>query len=70
MDHIVKVTPVIVKEAVKHLKSKKSDPSFQFSSDCLMHTPDLLYEHLAMLFRLYLTHRHINDILMLATLMK
>ena len=63
------VTPSIVSEAVDHLKSEKSDPSYDFSSDCLKNAPFVLFEQLATLFRIYLTHGHVSNILMLATLM-
>ena len=62
------VTPSIVSEAVGHLKREKSDPSYDFSSDCLKNAPFVLFEQLATLFRIYLTHGHVSNILMLATL--
>ena len=62
------VTPSIVSEAVGHLKSEKSDPSYDFSSDCLRNDLFVLFEQLATLFRIYLTHGHVSNILMLATL--
>ena len=63
-----KVTPLIVQEAVKRLKSDKSDPINAFSSDCLKNAPVILYEKLANLFKTYLTHGHITKILTLSTL--
>ena len=68
IEDAMKVTPALVRDAVNHLKSNKSDPIFQFTSDCLMNAPANLYEHLASLFRFYLIHGHISVILMLATL--
>ena len=46
------VTPSIVSETVGHLKSEKSDPSYDFSSDCLKNVPFVLFEQLATLFRI------------------
>ena len=62
------VTPSIVSEAVGYLKSEKSDPSYDFSSDCLENAPFVLFEQLATSFRIHLTHGHVSNILMLATL--
>ena len=68
MEEVMKVTPELVKYAANHLKGHKSDPLFQFSSDCQRNAPAILFQHLACLFRFYLIHGHISDLLMLATL--
>ena len=65
---VLKVTPMVVKEASMHLKDGKSDPCHVFSSDCFKHAPDILYQHLATLFRSFLIHGHITTYLLLATL--
>ena len=65
---VEKVTPEIVKEAVKHLKGKKSDPVYAFSSDCLRHAPDILYRHLSAALQSFLIHGHVSVFLLLATL--
>ena len=68
IDDLRPVTPSIVEEAIKHLKSNKNDPIFEFSSECLKNAPVVLCEHLALLFRHYLKHGHISSTLMLSTL--
>ena len=45
------VTPLVIAEAVSHLKSGKSDPVFEFSSNCIKNAPTLFYEHLTLVFR-------------------
>ena len=40
-----KVTPDIVKEAANNLKDSKTDPTFNFSSDCNKNGPDNLFNH-------------------------
>ena len=67
MRDVLKVTPLIA-EAVSHLKSGKSDPVFEFSSDCIKNAPTLFYEHLALVFRSFLIHGHISSVLMVSTL--
>ena len=42
-----KISSVTVKESVEKIKANKSDPLFDFSSDCLKNAPNILYEHLA-----------------------
>ena len=67
MVDVNKVTASLVEEAISHLKNGKSDPQFQFDSDCLKNAPQVLYEDLAKLFRLYLTHGHASSILVVST---
>ena len=50
-----KVTPSIVKEATKNLKNGKSDPVFDFDSDCLKNAPDELFMHLSTLIKILAT---------------
>ena len=65
---VEKVTPVVVKEAVKRLKGNKSDPIYAFSSDCLKNAPDTLYMHLSVALQSLLIHGHVPVFLLLATL--
>ena len=68
MRDVLKVTPSLIAKAVSHLKSGKSDPVFEFSSDCIKNAPTLFYEHLALVFRNFLIHGHISSVLMGSTL--
>jgi hypothetical protein len=47
----------IIKEAVKHIKPNKSDPVFDFTSDCLKNAPDSLLLHLSII-KSFLIHGH------------
>ena len=51
-----KVTAKIVKEACGRMLPGKADVSGVYSSDVFLHAPDSLFEHLAAIFRSYLTH--------------
>ena len=68
VNEVHKITPMIIADAVNHLKDGKSDPIYDFSSDCLKNAPFIFYEHLASLFRKFLIHGHISSVLLLATL--
>lgn len=68
VDEVHKITPIIVADAVNHLKDGKADPIYDFSSDCLKNAPFIFYEQLASLFRKFLIHGHISSVLLLATL--
>ena len=60
-------TGELVKSAVSKLKPDKSDVSGMFTSDCLRVAPDIFFEKLAHLFRLYLLHGHVSyDLLVCA----
>ena len=53
---ITKVTADVVKEAVCLMKPQTMDRSQGFSSDAILHAPDLLFSLLALVFRDWLTH--------------
>ena len=65
---VEKVTQEVVKEAAKHLKNSKSDPVFDYSSDCLSNAPDELFLHLSFILQTFLIHNHVTACLLLATL--
>ena len=68
MHDVQKVTPDVIKEAEKHLKSGKTDPVHLFSSDCIKNGPDLLFQFLSIVIKSFLFHGHITIYLPLATL--
>ena len=53
---VEKVTPEVVKKAAMIMKKHKMDVSQGFSSDALLHAPDLLFGLLADVFRDWLSH--------------
>lgn len=68
LKEIEKIDKDIIKEALNKIKTNKSDPVFDFSSDFLKNGPDLLYEQLANIMQQFLIHGYISEILLLATL--
>ena len=46
----------VVKKAAMRLKPHKMDVSQGFSSDCLLHAPDLMFQLLSLVFQDWLTH--------------
>ena len=67
-EEVMRVTPDLIKEAVKKVKPNKSDPMYAFTSDCLKNAPDSLFTHLSNVLRSYLTHAHVSLVLLLSTL--
>ena len=65
---INKVNPSLIKEALDKIKSNKSDPLLDFSSDFLKNAPEILYVHLSDIIRSFLIHGHFSNFLLLATL--
>ena len=53
---VAKVTPEVVKRAASRMKPHKMDISQGFTSDTLLHAPDLLFELLALVFQDWLVH--------------
>ena len=62
------VTPDIIGDVVKEIKSNKHDPVFTFNSDCIKHAPSILYFHLATMIKLFLIHGHVSTNLLVATI--
>ena len=68
MEAIEKINSVVIKEAIDKIKSNKSDPLYEFSSDLIKHAPDILYEQLALVIRSFVSHAHVTSSLLVATL--
>ena len=68
ISEVSKISTDVVREAVSHLKKNKTDPLFKFTSDCLSNAPSILFEHLATVFRSWLIHGHVTEMLLLSTL--
>ena len=57
---VKKMDGSVVKEAIGRMKPHKMDISQGWSSDSLLHGPDILFEHLATVFRSWLRHGHVT----------
>ena len=53
---VEKVTADVVKQACSKMKFGKTDVTEAFSSDILLHCPDILFEFLAAVFRSFHSH--------------
>ena len=51
-----KVTGLVVKQACARMKPGKTDVSEVYTSDVFLNAPDLLFDHLAAVFRSFLVH--------------
>ena len=60
LNEVNKVTGRVVKEACTKMKPGKLDVSGGFSSDVLLHGPDSLFDHLALIFRSFLVHGEVT----------
>ena len=56
IEEVNKITSDVVKKACTKMKPGKMDVSGGYSSDVLLHAPNSLFEHLAVVFRSFLTH--------------
>ena len=63
-----KINSKVIKEAIGKIKANKTDAVFDFSSDFLKHSPDILYELLAIVIKSFVTHGHVTSSLLIATL--
>ena len=64
MVEVMKITGAKVKEAACLMKSGKSDVTGGFTSDAVLNAPDLLYEHLAGVYRSWLVHGSVTPTLL------
>ena len=66
---VAKITGKVVKEAALSMKPGKGDVSCGFTSDAILKAPDILFEHLAAVFRSFLFHGNMTPVslLLLAT---
>ena len=62
------MTPAIVKEAANNLKDSKTDPTYNFSSDCIKNGPENLFSLLSSAIKTFLIHGKVTLLLLLATL--
>ena len=56
MSEVDKITDASVKAATVKMKARKSDGSVGFNSNCLIHGLDILFSHLATIFRGLMVH--------------
>ncbi len=68
MIDVQKLTPEVVAEALLHLKNDKTDPVSKYTSDSLKIASDILSGPICQLFRSYLIHGYISNILLISTL--
>ena len=68
LEEVIKVTPEVVRRAASHLRTNKSDPAYNYSSDCFENAPDVFYQHLSDIFQEFLIHGHVSSILLISTL--
>ena len=64
-----KVTPELVRKALKQMKNGKNDSLLDIQSDCLTSGPDSLTSHLASLFKTFIIHGYVPSFLLTCTLL-
>ena len=64
VEEVAKVTGEVVKEAALSMKPGKGDVSCGFSSDAILRAPDILFEHLAAVFRSFIFHGNMTSSLL------
>ena len=62
------VTPEVIEDVVKQIKSNKKDPVFAFNSSCIKHAPSSFYKHIANILKIFLVHGHVSNTLLVATI--
>ena len=67
-DKVLKITPELLMKSASKLKPGKSDPVFNFSTDCFKNATMTLYEHLAAILKCCTVHSHVSQVLLISTL--
>ena len=68
MEEVQKISSFTIKEALSKIKPGKTDPIYQFSSDCLKNAPDIFHDYLAKLVKTFFIHGYIPKVLLTAVL--
>lgn len=68
MHYVNLINSSVVKTCVKKLKSGRKDAVLDMTSDCLINAPDILFNHLAVIFKFFLIHSHISLFMLFSTL--
>ena len=61
---VAKITGAVVKEAALSMKPNKGDVSGGFCSNAILNSPDILFEHMAAVYRSFLSHGSITPSLL------
>ena len=61
LEEVNKITSATLKQACAKMEPGKMDVSGGYTSDCLLNAPDYLFEHLAVIFRSFLTHGEVTS---------
>ena len=67
IQEVSRITGNVVKEAVCHMKTGKTDVSACFTTDALLHAPDIMFEQLSVIFRGWVTHGKITPCLLVCS---
>ena len=60
---VAKITGAVVKEAALSMKPSKEDVSGGFCSNAILNSPDILFEHMAAVYRSFLSHGSVTPTL-------
>ena len=65
MHDVNKVKSDVVKKVVLSMKARESDITGGYTSDALLNSPDIMFEHLATIFRSWLVHGKVSHSILL-----
>lgn len=68
LNEIKEIDKNIIKEALGRIKPNKSDPIYDFSSDFFKNSPDILFDHIAIILQSFLGHGFVSEVLLLSTI--
>ena len=68
LNEVALVTPKLVENVIGEIRSNKSDPVFQFNSNCIKRSPTSFHSHMANIIKLFLIHGHVSEVLLIATI--
>ena len=66
---VERITPALVRKALKQMKNGKSDAIFDFQSDCLTSGPDEVVTHLTNLLKCFVSHGRVPYFILVCTLL-
>ena len=69
MSQVDRVDEMLVKKALRMMKSNKTDAFFDIQSDCLINGPKELLSHLTLLFKSFISQGFVPYFILLYTLL-
>ena len=64
-----RINESVIRQGLKWLMDGKTDANFNFQSNCLIEGPEMLIKHICNMFRMFVSHGQVPDIILVCTIL-